>query len=120
MEGSPPLTREELNLSLNSSNVIGITPAYAGRTVIILAWLGDLRDHPRLRGKNLDHTNLKRSVMGSPPLTREEREFECDWLYLEGITPAYAGRTLRINALSTLKQDHPRLRGKNLPFDLHT
>ena len=50
-QGSPPLTRGKAAVGINSGWIIGITPAYAGKSkhlsfVVILH-----EDHPRLRGE---------------------------------------------------------------------
>ena len=50
-----------------------ITPAYAGNTEIKISAIGDIKDHPRLRGEHFDYINA--------PYDKT------------GITPAYAGNT---------------------------
>ena len=37
-----------------------------------------------------------------------------------GITPACAGKTLKLKALADQQRDHPRLRGKDISFTLIT
>ena len=89
--GSPPLAREIQMTICQPRNGGRITPAYAGKTTqqhfkdecdrITPAYAGKtfhhetthykLRDHPRLRGKDLHFLNLSLRRMGSPPLTRE-------------------------------------------------
>ena len=54
--------------------------------------------------------------MGSPPLTRgTQKRSERMTLYLR-ITPAYAGNTKSISAASSVRRDHPRLRGEHREF----
>ena len=51
--------------------------------------------------------------MGSPPRMREKLShnvFEC---FLQGITPAYAGKTGDCYTQSLIMRDHPRVCGKN-------
>ena len=51
--------------------------------------------------------------LGSPPRVREERYGIREGVYVEGITPACAGRTRPLPYLQFLNQDHPRVCGKN-------
>ena len=44
--GSPPLTRERLTLELSMPSVIGITPAYAGKTSLPNEKFKGDEDHP--------------------------------------------------------------------------
>ena len=71
--GSPPLTREERITDDLQDELLGITPAYAGRTTKTFLNKLLLRDHPRLRGKNTSSTFNMSTFKGSPPLTREEQ-----------------------------------------------
>ena len=50
--GSPLLTRERQNFFINSCHDLRITPAYAGKTLILLYTICQFEDHPRLRGKD--------------------------------------------------------------------
>jgi len=70
-----------------------ITPAYAGRTILLKFVITTNKDHPRIRGKN-------GATAMSPAVTM-------------GITPAYAGRTSQIPLRYSVIEDHPRIRGKN-------
>ena len=54
--GSPPHTRDKCIGKVESMSYIGITPAYAGQILSLLACSFALQDHPRIRG-----TNTKRS-----------------------------------------------------------
>ena len=93
MIGSPPLTRETPNSSLSTSSSTGITPAYAGNTIVLIFFSFRIRDHPRLRGKHCPSSVGKCIFLGSPPLTRETHGES--WIVTWGarITPAYAGNT---------------------------
>ena len=53
--GSPPRMRGKEALVLHGDALLGITPAYAGKSPSLLRSLYGLRDHPRICGeKNLD------------------------------------------------------------------
>ena len=51
--------------------------------------------------------------MGSPPRVREKRSYSFEFLDLNGITPACAGKTSACGIKHLLIQDHPRVCGKN-------
>jgi hypothetical protein len=50
---------------------LGITPAYAGKTIIIRAMLAKDRDHPRVCGKDYLGVAMELARKGSPPRMRE-------------------------------------------------
>ena len=52
LAGSPPLTRERPNVLFQQFFDFGITPAYAGKTSILVRRVFLYKDHPRLRGKD--------------------------------------------------------------------
>ena len=90
--GSPPHTREEYVLKEVYGQDNGITPAYAGRIVVINCDKRNIGDHPRIRGKNLILINFTGNFLGSPPHTREEYTSKRFCAMCNRITPAYAGR----------------------------
>ena len=76
------------------------------------------RDHPRLRGKDLQDQLREFKYEGSPPLTRERQKLDFCSNDLHGITPAYAGKTTPVLAVSSAVRDHPRLRGKDVTLSV--
>ena len=52
--GSPPHTRDKYITKLFLLFSIGITPAYAGQIALEISVERLLRDHPRIRGTNID------------------------------------------------------------------
>ena len=50
--GSPPHTRERLALVVIAIAALGITPAYAGKTCLVINTFNHAQDHPRIRGKD--------------------------------------------------------------------
>ncbi len=130
--GSPPHTRGKASASLRWANVIRITPAYAGKRVLITINSNMCRDHPRIRGEKSKsartrcctegsppHTRGKanRSVRsgatrGSPPHTRGKAPLYPVGGAVEGITPAYAGKSRSAGISSMFARDHPRIRGE--------
>lgn len=75
LPGSPPHTREKVGEFRNHKTKGGITPAYAGKSSLLLSLLYGL--------------------LGSPPHTREKGWFLISSLIVLGITPAYAGKRLK-------------------------
>ena len=91
--GSPPLTRGKAIDNYNREETHGITPAYAGKRAMYeySPWI--FEDHPRLRGEKNASACRKKTVQGSPPLTRGKvGKWTLD-TYGLGITPAYAGKS---------------------------
>ena len=108
-----PRTRGEKHVHKPPHHIgVGITPAHAGKSAAPARLCCPSWDHPRTRGEKtiflLDHA----SVVGSPPHTRgKETLFRGSGL-LQGITPAHAGKSVRIGVRHHPVQDHPRTRGE--------
>ena len=78
--------------TLTDSGWIGITPAYAGKSVQLRQCQGSSRDHPRLCGEKRGTFFQSRISSGSPPPMRG-KDFSMAWNNIKiGITPAYAGK----------------------------
>ena len=91
--GSPPHTRDKW-YKANKINVLrGITPAYAGQIKRIVRQRNWRKDHPRIRGTNMEQMTRTWRKAGSPPHTRDKfrRAQETNFGY----------------------GDHPRIRGTN-------
>ena len=111
--GSPPRVREKRCIYRLFWLRIGITPACAGKTRTDERALRDLRDHPRVCGKNKGISQLELAKMGSPPRVREKRvQCKADFQRYR-ITPACAGKTVTDYPTNSLNGDHPRVCGKN-------
>ena len=91
----------------------GITPAYAGKTGSSAAGLPLKRDHPRVCGKDSIKMTRRASNQGSPPRMRERHFVKRDVVFENGITPAYAGKTLIALRDFEAGGDHPRVCGKD-------
>ena len=109
--GSPPHTRELLDLPVRVVRRMRITPAYAGTTRIRPADRGDVQDHPRIRGNYYRRRRSIWTTAGSPPHTRELLDMCAGSGALIRITPAYAGTTLVTRDYDGREEDHPRIRG---------
>ena len=91
--GSPPRVREGHNVFIATNHTVRITPACAGRTVVVEDAAVVVGDHPRVCGKDYAGANL---------LVVRKR-----------ITPACAGRTLCRLLTTRWSWDHPRVCGKD-------
>ena len=96
MAGSPPQVRGKQALAYEIDGKTRITPAGAGKTVVIrrrfaLAW-----DHPRRCGENRAVPLLPPLGAGSPPQVRGKLVIHAECVLVQGITPAGAGKTKRL------------------------
>ena len=97
-------------LGIGSSQ--GITPAYAGKSSRYRLISISSRDHPRLCGEKPHTIRVDQSNAGSPPPMRGKVFLHVMPVQLSGITPAYAGKSVRSQALPDAVRDHPRLCGE--------
>ena len=70
-----------------------IPPAYAGKRVFSDAYDNLLKDHPRLCGEKAYYVHHVRTDSGSPPPMRGKAKCGSDNVSVQGITPAYAGKS---------------------------
>ena len=118
--GSPPHMRGKVQLSLPAHALVGITPAYAGKSnpcrgMRLVGW-----DHPRIRGEKILRRSAPVKNKGSPPHTRGKDGPFQQISRLGGITPAYAGKSLTGRRLCISCRDHPRIRGEKDTLKVHT
>ena len=92
----------------------GITPAYAGKSLLKLLHHVGLRDHPRVCGEKAYSLVINGSEWGSPPRMRGKGTKRCSSRRGGRITPAYAGKSKRIAPSSVLFGDHPRVCGEKV------
>ena len=91
---------------------VGITPAYAGKSQIGSPIQFQSKDHPRLCGEKRFPCPAAPCHRGSPPPMRGKVLFFFQCFHFLGITPAYAGKSLRSRRFAFEKWDHPRLCGE--------
>ena len=112
MIGSPPRMRGKANPRVCCVCRHGITPAYAGKSRCPPADLRRSGDHPRVCGeKRLGGWALGKKP-GSPPRMRGKVAGLCGHAGGHGITPAYAGKSLKSEIRNLQDQDHPRVCGE--------
>ena len=93
--GSPPLARGKDDSNLATLRQIGITPACAGKSLLVFTKSIFNRDHPRLRGEKYTTKPKHRRRRGSPPLARGKVFSRAALVSVPGITPACAGKRLK-------------------------
>ena len=108
--------KEEVASSTESET--GITPAYAGKSFFLLYSLSSLWDHPRVCGEKCLPAYMILSGIGSPPRMRGKGTRDFGLFVLNGITPAYAGKSSPDCSFSNSAWDHPRVCGEK-PFQLN-
>ena len=69
-DGIPRLCGEKLQKIGGLLGTVWITPAYAGKSVLLHMQSTELRDHPRLCGEKRNDSTIMPPKMGSPPPMR--------------------------------------------------
>ena len=110
--GSPPRGRGKAPCPKCGCPLIRITPAWAGKSKLILEVGEDLRDHPRVGGEKPISILLTLSRSGSPPRGRGKVFRENVVGNPLGITPAWAGKSRRPCGKHGGTEDHPRVGGE--------
>ncbi len=90
-----------------------ITPAHAGKTLLIYPALCPCPDHPRACGENTFAPADRVLKPGSPPRMRGKRSHFRLRFRPPRITPAHAGKTSISSLLLNPHSDHPRACGEN-------
>ena len=115
--GSPPLVRGKETAAEPADGGERITPACAGKSLLNLFLHLYSKDHPRLCGEKKKLFVSSLTSIGSPPLVRGKVITAFVGLGVGRITPACAGKSFRFFKFSSVKKDHPRLRGeKKCPY----
>ena len=91
--GSPPRMRGKLLDRQEYFCLTGITPAYAGKTLVTLGQDFPAADHPRVCGENSAPHPFRSIALGSPPRMRGKPSHGSIRGAPARITPAYAGKT---------------------------
>ena len=68
--GSPPRMRGKVGYSAGKADSSRITPAYAGKSLILPAFISFYQDHPRVCGEKAANFRALCVPMGSPPRMR--------------------------------------------------
>ncbi len=111
--GSSPRVRGTPQDAPPRSVRVGIIPACAGNTFLMLKVLVFMGDHPRVCGEHRLLDALPWPATGSSPRVRGTRVFEGSFEGDCGIIPACAGNTLLEPGCMSLYGDHPRVCGEH-------
>ena len=90
----------------------GITPAYAGKSLVHVDTSATNKDHPRVCGEKCELVFSLVTLLGSPPRMRGKVEEVTPTNETDRITPAYAGKRLCCRVGSRVTGDHPRVCGE--------
>ena len=110
--GSPPRMRGKDRGLAEGTFVVGITPAYAGKSPCTCMARGSCRDHPRVCGEKVPAIRRFAQIMGSPPRMRGKGRAARLHHLIDGITPAYAGKSPVCCPAHRFLWDHPRVCGE--------
>ena len=111
--GSSPHAWGTPGLRDSNAKMYGIIPACAGNTLRRRLQVGDIRDHPRMRGEHTLHVAVVEVPAGSSPHARGTPIGPPDPQLNGGIIPACAGNTVPFAGVADLPEDHPRMRGEH-------
>ena len=112
--GSPPRMRGKAKAAASRLRPLRITPAHAGKRVHRALMPGNIKDHPRACGEKLVILQANVDYWGSPPRMRGEDSCARFPRVEVRITPAHAGRSLRLPDYKVRIRDHPRACGEKL------
>ena len=111
-KGSPPRMRGKVAPMRPRIAPPGITPACAGKRSLPSEKRNPVGDHPRVCGEKNGICRAKVPHLGSPPRVRGKGFLHFAHKMLEGITPAYAGKSKTSAAGCPGCRDHPRVCGE--------
>ena len=110
--GSPPHGRGKVVRHCRVLFDVGITPAWAGKSLFCFAAAVPIQDHPRMGGEKLYDIAAFCSMWGSPPRGRGKEIKAKVFEGMDRITPAWAGKRRCTAACNGLCWDHPRMGGE--------
>ena len=92
----------------------GITPAYAGKSLLLRHQFFSRWDHPRVCGEKFSAHSARRYRTGSPPRMRGKATRPHAKPRPSRITPAYAGKRRHVQYRPSGNKDHPRVCGEKM------
>ena len=90
----------------------GSPPRMRGKVLALASLMLCHRDHPRVCGEKPETPKAALQALGSPPRMRGKVQLQPWQPTALGITPAYAGKSLRIPRCATRWREHPRACGE--------
>ena len=113
-QGSPPHRRGKATNSKSPLALHGITPAQAGKRLLLIFPLTRFGDHPRTGGEKLYCGSIILPGSGSPPHRRGKAGSAIRCSLQVRITPAQAGKSNRRSRKKSRRRDHPRTGGEKV------
>ena len=110
--GSPPRVRGKGSASWTVNLRQRITPACAGKSSTAKFGLQRSKDHPRVCGEKAERQGRSFPLSGSPPRVRGKVEKNRYVQIGTRITPACAGKSLKLSPSASCHRDHPRVCGE--------
>ena len=110
--GSPPRGRGKALYPAAPLYVVGITPAWAGKSLFCFTAAVPIQDHPRVGGEKRPAEIDSVASLGSPPHGRGKVAGQGPHRKARGITPAWAGKRDKRQGALLLERDHPRMGGE--------
>ena len=110
--GSPPRMRGRVPFLFAVTVALGITPAYAGKSVSVIWLVSQPQDHPRVCGEEKEGAPGRVPPLGSPPRMRGREPVVIRRFRRGRITPAYAGKSNLRQSKRLPTWDHPRVCGE--------
>ena len=113
--GSSPRGRGKRGETLAGAGLIGLIPAWAGKTRPRREGSSGPRAHPRVGGENAARVEARSGSAGSSPRGRGKRSMHALGAGRPRLIPAWAGKTnLAVHAFLA-HGAHPRVGGENVP-----
>ena len=110
--GSPPRMRGKAQDWLASDKANRITPAHAGKSVMLKILRDTAGDHPRACGEKFLDFYIFHRMEGSPPRMRGKEDLIYRKDVMLRITPAHAGKSTKGGKFYPIYEDHPRACGE--------
>ena len=110
--GSPPHMRGKGRDGRLHPALLGITPAYAGKSPARPGPRPWRWDHPRICGEKFPNIHVPVCRSGSPPRMRGKAHAGIRGIHQRRITPAYAGKSSTRLSCRCRPWDHPRVCGE--------
>ena len=110
--GSPPHGRGKGTANAWRNWLMGITPAWAGKSSSSMRVVQSSRDHPRMGGEKFLYHLESSFDLGSPPHGRGKARLRAVQVPTKRITPAWAGKSRFPRVLYFSHEDHPRMGGE--------
>ena len=111
-QGSPPRVRGKGAVKIKAQPQAGITPACAGKRLIVTSHNARTWDHPRVCGEKPEFLKSLSQGAGSPPRVRGKANSGIRQNLERRITPACAGKSPLPLCRHGSPWDHPRVCGE--------